>query len=273
MKPYLTVLVPSRGRPHTLPQMVEAFRETCTESDSTHMTTRLVFVVDTDDPLLPEYMEALYSVQVYPQGFDWARWGQHDGPKIPVAPYVLQNDVLGGMNAALNAAALNLTDAAGGVRRPFAVASFGDDHRPRKTGNVGWDTRFMEVLHELRTGIVYGDDKLQGAALPTAVAMTSDIVRALGHMAPGSMRHLYIDNYWLTLGQAADCIRYLPDVVIEHMHPGAGKAPMDEHYARVNSRESYEHDHAAFEAYKAGGQLTQDADLVRSLRIQSPPLE
>lgn len=270
MKPYLTVLVPSRGRPHTLPQMVEAFRETCTESDDIKMITQLVFVVDTDDPALPEYMQALYSVKPYPDDFDWQRWGTNGGPKTPMMPQIMEHEAGGGMNGALNASAWNVNDPFTRWPRPFAVASFGDDHRPR---TAGWDTRFMEVLHELRTGIVYGDDKLQGAALPTAVAMTSDIVRALGHMAPGSMRHLYIDNYWKELGEAAGCIRYLPDVVIEHMHPGAGKAPMDEHYARVNSRESYEHDHAAFEAYKAGGQLTQDADLVRSLRIQSPPLE
>ena len=253
MKPYLTVLVPSRGRPHTLTEMAEAFRETCTESDDRAVTTRLVFVVDTDDPTLAEYMEALYSVNPY-----------------PILTQIMEHVDGGGMNGALNASAWNVTDPTSGVQRPFAVASFGDDHRPRTSG---WDTRFMETLHEVRTGIVYGDDKLQGAALPTAVAMTSDIVRALGHMAPGSMRHLYIDNYWLALGQAADCIRYLPDVIIEHMHPGAGKAPMDEHYARVNSRESYEHDSAAFERYKADGSLRRDADLVRSLRIQSPPLE
>lgn len=272
MKPYLTVLVPSRGRPHTLPQMVDAFRETCTESDDMAIITRLIFVVDEDDPTLEEYSQALFAIDAYPAGFDWMRWGRPNGPKIPVSPQMMINSTaVGSMNAALNVSALNVTDPAGGSgQRPFAVASFGDDHRPR---TAGWDTRFMEVLHELRTGIVYGDDKLQGAALPTAVAMTSDIVRALGHMAPGSMRHLYIDNYWKELGETAGCIRYLPDVVIEHMHPGAGKVPMDEHYARVNSRESYEHDHAAFEAYKAGGQLTQDADLVRSLRIQSPPLE
>lgn len=270
MKPYLTVLVPSRGRPHTVVEMTEAFRGTCTESDDRMMTTRLMFVVDTDDPALPAYLEALYSVKAYPDDFDWKRWGQFGGPRTPVSPQIMENEAVGSMNAALNASALNVTDPTSGVRRPFAVASFGDDHRPRTSA---WDSRYMEVLHELGTGIVYGDDKLQGAALPTQVAMTSDIVRTLGHMAPPDLHHLYIDNYWLDLGNTAGCIRYLPDVVVEHMHYSVGKSPADEGYHRVNSRESYEHDHAAYRAYVADGRLARDADLVRSLRIRQPALE
>jgi hypothetical protein len=54
-----------------------------------------------------------------------------------------------------------------------------------------------------------------------------------------TLRHLYIDNYWLELAGAAGCLTYLPDVVIEHMHPAYGKAEWDESYRRVNSPEMY----------------------------------
>ncbi|HET6737752.1 MAG TPA: hypothetical protein VFH76_02425, partial [Kribbella sp.] len=57
--------------------------------------------------------------------------------------------------------------------------------------------------------------------------------------------------YWLSLGRAANCITYLPDVVVEHLHPVARKAAWDEGYQRVNASSMYERDQAAFSAYWA----------------------
>ena len=79
--------------------------------------------------------------------------------------------------------------------------------------------------------------------------MTADIVRALGHMAPPALTHLYVDNYWRDLGRACRCLTYLPVVVVEHLHPLAGKATWDEGYRRVNDRAMYDKDAAAYQAY------------------------
>jgi len=133
--------------------------------------------------------------------------------------------------------------AAGGSSR--AIAFMGDDHRPR---TVGWDAAYLDALEKL-PGLVYGNDLIQGANLPTQVAMSTEVVRALGHMAPPPLTHLYVDNYWLALGRATGCITYLPDVVVEHVHPIAGKTDWDDGYRRVNDRSMYERDAKAFEAY------------------------
>jgi hypothetical protein len=42
---------------------------------------------------------------------------------------------------------------------------------------------------------------------------------------------------------------YLPDVIIEHLHPAAGKAEMDEGYARVNQPKWYEEDLLTLQKY------------------------
>jgi hypothetical protein len=89
----------------------------------------------------------------------------------------------------------------------------GDDHFPR---THGWDQAYLDALRELGTGIVYGNDLLQGHRLPTQCAMTADIVRRWGYMALPTLRHMYVDNFWRDLGNAADCLRYLPEVVVEH---------------------------------------------------------
>lgn len=219
----LVVIVPSRGRPHTVDDLVAAFVETCTAR------TELVLALDEDDPAAEDY---------------------------PAIRAIWQES--GTMVSALNRAAVTIaTD----EHAPFAIGFMGDDHRPRSTG---WDSAYVSALAEMGTGIVYGDDLWQREALPTQCAMTVDIVRALGHMAP-PVRHMYVDNYWLDLGRAADCIRYLPGVVVEHMHPVAGKALWDEGHRRVNAPEVYEEDRAAYTAYRSA-HLTTDAMRVRALR-------
>lgn len=208
----LVVIVPSRGRPEAATTLARVFADTCTAD------TRLLFAVDEDDP--SDYGPLIAGDKVHVQVGDNAT-----------------------MVEALNRAATGL---AVDVDPPFAIGFMGDDHCPR---TYGWDNAYLEALRELGTGIVYGNDLLQGHRLPTQCAMTSDIVRALGYMGPPELRHMYVDNFWRDLGNAADCLRYLPDVTVEHRHPVAGKAQMDEGYLRVNAPAVYEADEAAYAEY------------------------
>ena len=83
----------------------------------------------------------------------------------------------------------------------------------------------------------------------TAVAMTGNIVRALDGMVPPDMIHLYLDNFWLRLGKDLGAISYLEDVIIEHMHPAAGKGEWDAGYKEVNASEVYDADRIALDTY------------------------
>lgn len=229
----LVVIVPSRGRPHSLPELAEAFAETTQDQG-----TKIWFAVDTDDPDLGAYRDAVRAT---------------DDPRITVVA------VTGGyMSAALNEAAMKA------VSDPTVknVGFMGDDHRPR---TPGWDAAYLAALGEMGVGIVYGNDGLQSEALPTQCAMSASIVRALGWMCPPSLRHLWIDNFWLDLGRSAGCLRYLPDVLIEHMHPYVGKAEMDDGYERVNSMQMIDHDQTEYERYLMDG-LDHDVERVRALR-------
>jgi hypothetical protein len=212
----LVVIVPSRGRPHTVAEMAEAFERTWTAD------TRLTFALDADDPAYNAYVDEVLK-------FDSVR--KNTGASKS-------------MVEALNRAATDYLypDVA---ENPVAIAFIGDDHRPR---TKGWDRAYLDAL-AARPGIVYGNDLFQGERLPTQCAMSTQVVRALGHMAPPALTHLYVDNYWRDLGKAADCLTYLPDVIVEHVHPVAGKAQMDEGYRRVNAPAMYGRDSAAYQAY------------------------
>lgn len=225
--PDLTIVVPSRGRPAAVLQLANAFESMCTAD------TSLTVVVDADDPMMEEYCSL----------------------RMPV-PVRVMAQAQGTMVTALNVAAATEPE------RTFAIGFMGDDHRPR---TKGWDQAYLDALRELKTGIVYGDDLFQRGKLPTQCAMTSDIVRALGYMAPPALTHLFVDNFWLSLGEQAQCIRYLPDVVVEHLHPVAGKGQWDAGYKRVNDASMYHRDHAAFAEY-CRTSLQLDVQKVQALR-------
>lgn len=138
------------------------------------------------------------------------------------------------------------------------LGSIGDDHVPR---TPGWDEVVCATLTEMGTGMCFGDDLLQGSDLPTACFMTSDIVRALGFMCPPTLVHMYVDNFWLELGNALGRLRYLPDITIEHMHFTRGKSSNDAVYSSGESL--MDRDKVAFASYMAES-FDQDVAKVRA---------
>lgn len=204
----LLVIVPSRNRPHNIAALWDAWEATTTGS------AQLLVAVDDDDPTLADYEHVCAD-----RGIELTV-----GPRLRMCP-------------TLNKVAVE--------RAPhhFALGFLGDDHRPRSRG---FDERYIETLHELGTGFVYGDDLLAGERLPTQVAMTSDIVTTLGWMALPGLLHLWCDNVWFDLGHAMDRIRYLPNIVVEHLHPIVGKSRTDAGYEEVNAPEAFEADRLVY---------------------------
>lgn len=227
----LVVLVPSRGRPENVARLEQAFKDTGAWDDP---RCHLVVCVDDDDPTLSEYVDRTESVLV-------------------VRPRL-------GLVGTLNEQAHWYAHVS--LLQPKYIGFMGDDHHP---GTPGWAERIRDELRDLGTGIAWGNDLFQGENLPTAVFMTVDIILTLGYMAPPCLRHLFADNAFKAWGEGIGRLRYLSDVVIEHLHPEANKSEWDEHYVRVNSGEMYAADGAAWEQYRAGGQLAADIEKLKGL--------
>lgn len=200
----LLMIVPSRGRPHNIAALWDAWQAT------TSGAAGLLVALDDDDPTLPGYRDVCAD-----RGIELTV-----GPRLRMCP-------------TLNKVAVE--------RAPhhFAIGFLGDDHRPR---SLGWDTHYLAELKTLGTGFVYGNDLVAKDRLPTQVAVTSNIVQTLGWMALPGLLHLWCDNVWWDLGHAIDRITYLPDVVVEHCHPLAGTAAEDDGYREVNAPAAFEAD-------------------------------
>ena len=157
-----------------------------------------------------------------------------------------------GMNGTLNHVATKYAD------KYKYIAFMGDDHRIR---TFGWDIVMTEKMGSL--GVAYGNDLIQGQALPTAVLMSSNIINAIGYMAPPKQKHMYLDNFWLDLGTRLNAIHYLEDVIIEHLHFSVGKSDMDSSYQETNDSAIYNADKMAYDEYLS---TQMDIDLDKILK-------
>jgi hypothetical protein len=239
----LAVIVPTRGRPDNIQKVLAAWDFTGAWADAD-----LVLAVDGDDPEYPAYA-ALYDEHVHPD------------TNMPLFSVHVQDRWVP-MVSKLNTTALGM------ARGYSAIAFAGDDHLPR---TIGWARRYLDVLAELGSGMVYGDDGFQGANLATEWAVTADCVRALGRMVPAPVDHLYCDNAMMDLFGGAGALRHLPEIRIEHVNPFAGKGEWDKQYKRVNSREQYRTDGEKYKRWKdRPSGLFADVAVIRELRGGRP---
>ena len=213
MSESLGIFVPSRGRPENIKALCQAFEATDVDCEN------LIVVIDRDDETWPRYAEVTT--------FFGADLEIHTSTKR-------------GMAEPLNWSSNRHQDS-------FDVFMFmGDDHRPR---SKGWDRDLVNAVLTTDGGIAYGNDLHAGASLPTACAVHQKIVQALHGMVPDTFTHLYIDDFWLRLGNDLGKVTYLPDTIIEHCHPFFGKADMDDLYQEINDPKMYSADKAAFDSY------------------------
>jgi hypothetical protein len=138
-------------------------------------------------------------------------------------------------------AALNEVAVVEAKHYPY-LAFLGDDTLP----HAGWYPQVLLTLQAQKNSIVYGNDLMHGQGLPTSVFMDSNIVNTLGYMAPTGQKQLFVDNYWKALGDALGTLYYLNDVIIEHLHPIAGKAPSDASYEVAYSEDRWKNDEESF---------------------------
>jgi hypothetical protein len=88
------------------------------------------------------------------------------------------------------------------------------------------------------------------------------VIQKLGYMAPPSLKHMWADPVWWEWGKAVG-MEFMPEVVIEHLHPSVGKAEMDESYHASLAQE--ERDRRAYENYCADpGGLAADIAKLRA---------
>lgn len=197
----VAVIIPSTGRAKQCARLVERIH------DTSHHWPVVVVSVEHDDA--ETYMAELGTL-LPPSVTPWCI-GLF-GPAERSSGHV----------AAINRAVRHLLEQ---PESPRMIIKMDDDHWPVSSR---WDVAYLAALDALGgTGVVYGNDLFQGEKLPTVPGLSTNIVRELGWYAPPRLGHLFCDNFWLELGRRSGRLTYMPEVIIEHRHPHAGKAAKD----------------------------------------------
>lgn len=223
----MALLIPSRGRPENIKRWMQAIEDTEANVD--------VYVgIDPDDPKGNDYWQL--STQYNNLCINVGTERQRFGPTLNrlCKDYAHQYEY---------------------------IMWAGDDHVPR---SKKWDVEYIDTLEKLGVGIVYGNDLVMGEHIATQLAMTSNIIKSLGYAVPHGFIHMFIDNYFMELGRSIDKLVYLPNVVVQHMHPCAGTAIEDLTYIEANSLDHWSNDRARLEKY-ISEELPQDSEKLRNI--------
>jgi hypothetical protein len=201
----ISLLLPTRGRPAFLRRLFDSIVETTERPGD----VELVLYVDEDDRATQEVAHPSLS---------------------PVKLVRPRGQTMGEMNQACFEASR------GGV-----VMLINDDAVFRTRG---WDRRLVSAFAPFPDGaaLVWGNDLHRGPAVPTFPALTRAACEALGGICPLDYHNIYIDVHLHDVFRQLAALGheravYLEDVVFEHMHHEAGKAPLDETYAKRREKD------------------------------------
>lgn len=205
----IDIICPSRGRPENLERLWNA----CPHDGRVRVHT----YVDDDDPKRDEYLELK----------DVIPGMMYCGPRIRLVPAA--NTLVQALIPAFE-------------RDSNIVAFMGDDHLP----HGDWVPQVEAAMRPM--GVVYGNDLIQGEALATAAFLDAEIVCRLGYLFPPGLLHMYGDNFWMTIGRYTDRLAYVPDLIVEHVHPLRTGA-WDETTTEANGGAIWANDTPVWEAY------------------------
>ena len=191
----MAILTPSRGRPDRYADMLYAARSLAEQPGE----LTFYLYLDEDDPERDGYATEDVAVEVVV------------GPRLRFTRSVNR------------LAERALRDS----RHTGVIGVLGDDVLPR---TPGWDVAIRSAMTTLGGGLVWCADDWQDDRLPTHPFWDSRVIEAVGFYVPSCLVHMYGDDYWRRLGRDLGRWSYLPDVLIEHMHPDAGKAALDPSY-------------------------------------------
>lgn len=224
------MITPTRGRPDNFYRMVDS----CQELSGGNIT--IYAGIDEDDPEIWKYDEVKRNgVQLFvEERKHLSKWTN------VLAEYAIEQY---------------------GTKNVYLV-SMGDDHVVRTNF---WDIRLMNAIRSLEgPGFAYGDDMMNGSGLCTCWMVSALLVEKVGWMMLPKCKHMYVDNAIMELGEASNRIKYVPNLVIEHMHHAIKKSEIDVTY--MDSEINYIPDLEQFRNWRNSPDFVQQARTITDLK-------
>lgn len=211
VKPHMTdqilLLLPTRGRPWNALEAVASIKKTATRPDDVH----LCVCQDLDDPhrLAIADKKALFCLfPLFGERWKFVQWLNYGVLRITLDIY-------------------------------SHIGWAADDIR---YVTPGWD----DILRTHAELVVFGPDGYQNEKMATHPWIRTEIPKALGYLVPSELVHGPADLFIQELAKEIGSIAYDPRIQMEHLHPDAGKAVVDQTY--LDARAVIANDLKTFEA-------------------------
>ena len=104
-----------------------------------------------------------------------------------------------------------------------------DDLLPR---TAEWDQLLIAAARD--DGVAFAKDSIYNGSFATHPVIGGGLVRRVGWLSLPGLHHLYVDAAWTEIGKRLGVFRYLPDVIVDHLHFSNGKATYDKTYQDHN---------------------------------------
>ena len=199
----ISVLVPTRGRPSNMQRMTESLFATCINPDK----VEVIFYMDDDDTkpvgAMAQNLAARFNVK-------WLF-----GQRIVLSK--MWNECY------------KLADA--------DICMHSDDDVIFRT--PGWDETIMAEFSKVPDKIVFvypRDGIVDSEDLGTHGFLHRNWVDTVGYFVPPYFTWCYNDTWLTEVSKTLGRLRYLPDVLVEHIHPCVQKTPMDATYSEASRR-------------------------------------
>jgi glycosyl transferase/beta-hydroxylase protein BlmF len=232
----ISLLVATRERPANINRFWSSFVSTRTLS---YEQLQVIFLVDNDDSVTCQFLNSLFNNAV-------------DDVKQFNSLHIIKEN--------RNNIPMRINSALSSVKHDI-VGLFGDDIIFRTRG---WDSQVVDAFKEWpdKIGVVYGSDGWQNEKLCTHPFLSRRWIETVGYIAYDGFFHYCVDTWTHDIAKRIGRLKYLPNVLFEHMHPDAKKAHVD------NTRRSrvrfFQHD---IDVYNSGKneRLQTAQKLARSL--------
>lgn len=85
----------------------------------------------------------------------------------------------------------------------------------------------IEHLSQHNHAMAFGNDLIWNGKLPTHPFMTSKTILAVGFFGCPAVEHNFFDNYWGLVFETLKTKKYIPEIIMEHMHMMVAKEEND----------------------------------------------
>lgn len=191
----ISILVPTRKRPQNITRLVDSIVATVSNIQNVEL---LIYIDDDDFDSIPAISEAALRMNVN----------------------AVQGNRLIGSQMYNELAKLATGD----------IFMFAADDIVFRTQN--WDSIVQNKFNEYEDKIlfIYGEDGFQHGRIGTHGFIHKYWTELVGYVLPPRLASAYTDEWITNLAERVNRKFYLPELIVEHLHPAVGKAITDETY-------------------------------------------